>query len=221
VVSGFFILYWKPWLKAHDIVDWIKFWHVFWSWLGLIFFAFHTWINRIALVHLWRRIHQNAGATAFLYGAITLVCALSAYTWTGWGKNAVGDGNYLLLSWYAWLVVVAPTYATWGATVLGRGWVALAALNAALPRIRVRGFVDVALVPITILANVSGFPITFWKEEVHGAGFKFAGKVTHTAPSVVMAVLIFIHVVHLWRPTTSHWRKWGAARLPRAAPSRL
>jgi hypothetical protein len=213
VASGFFILYWKVWLKAHVLVDWIKFWHVFWSWLGLVFFAYHTWINRIALLHWWRRIHSNVPASLLLYGGLLVVVLASAYTWTPWGKDAVGDPNYILLTWYGWLVLVVPLYLAWWGSILGRTREAFRRWNTNLPRIRVRGFVDVALVPVTVLANLSGFPITFWKDEVHGAGFKFAGKATHTAPSIVMAVLIFMHVVHLWGPTMSHWRRLDG-RLP-------
>lgn len=208
VASGFFILYWKPWLKAYELVDWIKWWHIFWSWLGIAFFVFHTWINRVSLLHIWARIHARWRPAVLLYGGLVALLAVTLYTWTTAGKDWIGDANYIGLTWYAWLVVAAPSYGAWLAALLGRQMGLFSAVHEALPRLAVRGFVDVALVPATILANLSGFPITFWKETVHGAGLKFAGKWSHTAPSIVMAVLIFTHVVHLWRPTGSHWRRW-------------
>lgn len=208
VGSGFFILYAKVWLKAHVLVDWIKFWHVLWSWAGIVFFLLHTWINRVAYVHFWRRMHALRWPALLHHAAIVASLAAIPFLWSAWGKPLWDDENYILSTWYLWLLLVAPAYVLWWATVAARRWVALSVLAGAFQHHRVRAFVDVALVPATVLANVSGFPITFWKDEVHGHGFKFVGKMTHTAPSIVMAVLVFAHTVHLWGPIVLHVRRF-------------
>jgi hypothetical protein len=208
VASGFYILYWKPFLKSYALVDWIKWWHIVWSWGALVFFVLHTWINRVSYLHLLRRTRRTP--LGFLAHDVLIWGSLLAIplTWNTWFQDRIHDDNYIWLTWWTWLVLVLPLYVAWGlVTWTPRG--SLEGLKAALSRDRVRAVVDVGLVPATVLAMVSGFPITFWKTEVHGFGYKFVGKYWHTWPSILMAVLVFAHTVQLWRPTVSHWRRWG------------
>ncbi len=208
IASGFFILYTKPWLKANELVDWAKFWHLLWSWATLALFLLHTWVNRAALVRHWRRLLRRPGFALAHHALLATVLIAIPLTWSGWGRAAIHDANYVLLTFYTWIVVVGPFYALW-ALVTWTPPHAMGRLRKSLARSHVRPWTDVALVPATLLANLSGFPLTFWKDEVQGAGFKFVGKYWHTWPSIVFAVLIFMHTIHLWRPMRAYGRRWG------------
>lgn len=206
LVSAFLLLYLKDDLKAWELKDWAKWWHVTWSWWALAFFASHTWINRVGIRRSmgswWRGMAQYAGFTMATGIAVAL-------TWNAWGAQTFVDGNYILLTLYTWLVVVGPPYVAWAA--LRRRW-----QERRMPRwanrVAVQNFVTLWLLPITILANISGFPILYF--DTKSTDLKYVAKYWHTWPSIVMALLVFVHTLQFWQGMRGHMdRPEGEARL--------
>lgn len=191
-VSGFYLLYDKQNLKATELKDWLKFWHILWSWWALLFFAGHTWINRKQLVAFWKRWHG-----LFLGKPIHVIIwfvsvVLYPITWIFF-KEYWSESNYILWTLWTWLVVLAIPYVWW-----------LLARNR-MPRTDARAWTDGFLFPMTILANFSGFPLLFFKPEIHGNGLKYVAKYWHAWPSIAMAVIVIIHSIHQWNAVRKHW----------------
>lgn len=202
VISGFLILYAKPWLKAEELVDWAKWWHVLWSWAALVLFLAHVWINRATVMHFVRRLHAWPAFAVPAYAVLLVTLAAIPLTWNPVVQNWISDATYIPLTLYTWIVFTTPVYAGWGlqriALLRGPGFLWLT-------RPFTRPGLDLALIPATILANVSGFPILYFKGQVHENGYKFIAKYWHTWPSIAMAILVFAHTVQLWRPIRSYW----------------
>lgn len=199
--SGFYLLYWKEGIRVDGYQDWGVFWHVAWSWAAALFFFQHTWVNRVAYGHFLRRSLRWATPAVLHLGAYALLVAALLVTW-GPAKGAFTNGNYVPLSFAAWLAAVVPAYAL---------WLGLRRRPATAQR-HFRGHVDVALVPIAALAVISGLPLLYLDPQLDGWGLKYASKVWHVWPSVAFAVLVFAHSLQAWSTMRAHWRKLAQAR---------
>lgn len=191
VASAFLLLYLKADLKDWLLKDWAKFWHVAWSWFALVFFLGHTWVNRGGLARSWRRMTQ--GNRGWLhYGILALMVVAIPITWSPLGAKVFTDPIYIPLTLYTWLVFLVPTYSAWmAATLYMRN-------NEGMRpswwgRAGTQGFVDSWLVPMTVLANVSGFPILWFGTK--DTTLKYVAKYWHTWPSIAMAILVFAHTI--------------------------
>ena len=208
-VSGFYLLYWKEGIRIDGYQDWGVFWHVAWSWAGAVFFWQHTWVNRVAYGHFLRRSLASLRPASFHLGLYALGLAALAVTW-GPAKSWFTNENYIPISFAAWLAAVGIAYVSW--LVLRRS---TDAVN------RTRSGVDLALVPMSALATLTGIPLLFFDPELDGLGLKYASKVWHVWPSVVFAVLVFVHGAQLWTVVRSHWNQLptrGVADLPEPGP---
>lgn len=197
LVSGFVLLWMKQDLKAWDLKDWAKFWHVAWSWLALWAFLGHTWVNRVGLMRSLRVVTRRAAGTAAYWGPLVLVVVAVPLTWSRWGADALQDPQYIPLTLWTALAFVAVPYGLWlSGRVASVAWLA---------RPPVQNFVSAWLLPMTVLANVSGFPILWFGTK--DTSLKYVAKYWHTWPSIAMAVLIFAHTLHFWIGMRSHWRR--------------
>lgn len=204
--SGFYLLYWKEGIRADGYQDWGVFWHVVWSWAAMVFFWQHTWVNRVALGHFLRRSLASAGPAVLHLGAYALLVAGFTVTWSPTGRTWFTGGNYIPLSLWTWLVLALPPYILWLAVRprLARGSVARR-----FGHWRVRRVVDLGLVPAAALAVLSGLPLLFLDNALDRAGLKYVSKYWHVWPSVLFAVLVFVHGVQAWRAVRAHWRSYG------------
>ncbi len=203
IVSGFYLLYWKEGIRIDGYQDWAVWWHVAWSWAAAVFFFQHTWINRVQFVHFWRRTFQAVGPATLHLGAYALLLAAFAITWT-FGKGWFDGGNYIALSFAAWLTCAVPAYILWMVRALRSrpmswGW---------------RRAIDLGLVPASALATLSGLPLVFFDAWLDAAGLKYASKFWHVWPSVLFAVLVFAHSVQVWSAVRRHWQALGANKRP-------
>lgn len=200
LASAFLILYLKQDLKAWQLKDWAKFWHVAWSWFALAFFAGHTWVNRHGFVRSWRRLGAGRSGVLF-HGLLGLIVAAIPLTWSPWGAKVFTDPIYVPLTLYTWLVFLAPTYAAWlGVTLsLRRG------RRPQWSRPGTQAFTDTWLVNMTLLANVSGFPILYFGTK--DTALKYVAKYWHTWPSIAMAILVFAHTLQFLPGLARHLRR--------------
>jgi hypothetical protein len=193
IVSGFYLLYDKQGLKATELKDWLKFWHILWSWWALLFFMGHTWINRAGLVAMWGRFHAMFAGRAWHTALWVAAVGLWPVTWifvpTWWSES-----NYILWTLWTWLVLLAIPYLWW--------WIARNRMS----QLSARTWVDTLLFPATILANLSGFPLLYFKDEIHGNGLKYVAKYWHAWPSIAMAIIVLIHSIHQWKAVSKHYR---------------
>lgn len=199
--SGFFLLYWKEGIRVDGYQDWGVFWHVAWSWAAAVSFWQHTWVNRVAFAHFFRRTFQALAPAAIHLALYAAVVVAFLVTW-GPLKSGFSNENYIPLSFAAWFVCCVAAYASW--LLLRR--------KDATVQLRLRGGVDLGLVPIAGLAVLSGVPILFFDPELDGLGLKYASKFWHVWPSVVFAVLVFAHGAQLWTVVRSHWKQLAARR---------
>lgn len=193
--SGFWLLYWKEGLRVDGFQDWGVFWHVAWSWAATVFFWQHTWVNRVALGHYFRRSLQAARPAVAHIGLYLLAVAALAATWAA--RDWFTSENYVPLSLWSWILAAVAAVASW------------LAFRRRPDQKAVRGGVDLGLVPIAALAVASGFPLLFFDPQFDAAGLKYASKVWHVWPSVVFAVLVFVHAAQAWSTVRVHWRKLG------------
>ncbi len=200
IVSGFLILYLKADLKATGYKDWAKFWHIVWSWLALWAFAGHTWINRHGLMRSLRGLHARIGRALGFSGVLVLILVAVPLTWSAWGASVLQEPEYIPLTLWTWLAFVAASYAAWLVYMVRRR-----NLPETLRRPAVQRFVDGWLLPITILANVSGFPLLWFNTKE--TSLKYVAKYWHTWPSIAMAILVFAHTVQFWPGMVAHWRR--------------
>lgn len=198
--SGFYLLYWKEGIRVDGYQDWGVFWHVAWSWAAAAFFFLHTWVNRVAYGHFVRASLRRAAPAALHVGGYVATLAALAVTW-GPARASFTNGNYIPLSFAAWLSATAVAYLLW--LVLRRR---PGTHKAA------RGNVDVALVPLSALAVLSGLPLLYLDAPLDAAGLKYASKFWHVWPSVAFAVLVFAHGAQAWANLRAHWRKGAAPR---------
>lgn len=197
--SGFYLLYWKEGIRPAGYQDWGVFWHVAWSWAAAVFFWQHTWVNRVAYLHFLRRSLGRPRKAAVHLGLYALGVVALVVTW-GPAKGWFTSENYVPLSFAAWLAAAGAAYVSW--LVLRRD-------PKATPR--TRGGVDMALVPMAALATLSGIPLLFFDPGLDALGLKYASKYWHVWPSVVFAVLVFVHGAQFWHVVRGHWRRLGAA----------
>lgn len=200
LVSGFYLLYWKEGIRVDGYQDWGVFWHVAWSWAAAVFFWQHTWVNRVAFAHFFRRTFSALRPAAAHVGLYALGVVALVVTW-GPAKSWFTNENYIPVSFATWLVATGLAYVS---------WLALRRRDGAAQK-RIRGGVDLGLVPIAALATVTGIPLLFFDPELDALGLKYASKVWHVWPSVVFAILVFVHGVQTWMTVRVHWRKLGAA----------
>src|SRR5688572_16331892 len=190
LASAFLLLYLKQDLKDAGLKDWAKWWHVAWSWLALAFFLGHTWANRKGLARSLRRLHARFGSGALYVGANLAILAAIPLTWSRWGADHIRDPNYIPLTLYTWLAFLAPAYGAWLWALLRQRAGRPLAWSGRPP---VQAFTDSWLLPMTVLANVSGFPILYFGTK--DTALKHVAKYWHTWPSIAMAVLVFAHTV--------------------------
>lgn len=188
VASGFLILYLKQELKASDLKDWAKWWHITWSWAALAFFAGHTVVNRKGLARALRRVATGwRGAFQFMAPHLLVIAAIPL-TWSVWGARSIVETNYIPLTLWTWLIILTPIYAFW--------WWRKARHGPRSPKgSRARGqyTVDAWLLTMTVLANVSGFPLLYFATK--DTSLKYVAKYWHTWPSIAMAIIVFIHTI--------------------------
>lgn len=202
IVSGFLILYLKQDLKATGYKDWAKFWHIAWSWLALWAFAGHTWINRKPLMRSLRGLHARFTGAIGYSGVLVLILAAIPLTWSSWGADALQEPQYIPLTLWTWLAVLVGGYGAWLIFYVRRRG---GRTPDALKRPAVQRFVDGWLLPMTILANISGFPLLYFGTK-HTA-LKYVAKYWHTWPSIVMTVLVFAHTIQFLPGIVAHWRR--------------
>ncbi|HJQ93767.1 MAG TPA: hypothetical protein VJ874_05730, partial [Candidatus Thermoplasmatota archaeon] len=205
--SGFYLLYWKEGIRVDGYQDWGVFWHVAWSWGAAVFFWQHTWVNRVALGHFFRRSLASLAPAAAHIGLYVVAIVALVVTW-GPAKAWFTNENYVPLSFATWLLALVVAYASWG----------LLRRRDGASQKRIRGGVDLGLVPMAALAVVTGLPLLFFDPELDGLGLKYASKFWHVWPSVLFAVLVFVHGAQTWSTVRTHWRRLGAgARSPSGA----
>lgn len=200
IVSGFLILYLKPDLKASGYKDWAKFWHVAWSWLALWAFAGHTWVNRLGLARAWKRLSRGLDGTLH-YGLLAVVLVSIPVTWSALGARALQEPQYIPLTLYTWLGVTLVSYGLWWVLVARRRDRAVAAEDRRSWQPRV----DILLLHATLLVNLSGFPLLWFNTKA--TDLKYVAKYWHTAPSIVMAVVVFAHAIQFLPGLLAHWRR--------------
>jgi len=193
--SGFWLLYWKEGIRVDGLQDWGVWWHVAWSWTAAVFFWQHTWVNRVALAHFFRRSLRAALPAAVHLGLYASAVAGLLVT-AGPAKAWFTDENYIGLSVWTWLACTVAAYGAW--------WLLRRRDHAAQKRIR--GGVDLGLVPAAAVATLSGLPLLWLGDGLDAAGLKYASKFWHVGPSIVFAVLVFVHSVQLWTTLRGHWR---------------
>ncbi len=201
IISAFLLLYLKQDLKDWGLKDWAKWWHVAWSWAALAFFLGHTWANRYGLGRSLRRVTGRLlGAVAY-FGPLAAVAAAVPLTWSDWGARHIVEADYVLLTLYTWLALLGPSYAVWL-------WAALRIRAGRRPRwaarSRTQAFVDAWLLPMTVLANLSGFPILYFGTK--DTSLKYVAKYWHAWPAIAMAILVFAHTVQFWPGMAVHFR---------------
>lgn len=195
--SGFYLLYWKEGIRVDGYQDWGVWWHIAWSWAAMAFFWQHAWVNRVAFVHFWRRSLARAGPAVLHLGAYVLLVAAFAATWSPAGRAWFTNGNYIPLSLWTWLACAVPAYLLW-LTARRR-----------LGHWPVRRAVDLALVPAAALAVLSGVPLILLGAPLDAQGLKYVSKYWHVWPSVLFAVLVFVHGAQAWSAVRNHWRSYG------------
>lgn len=190
LASAFLLLYLKVELKETLLKDWAKFWHVAWSWFALAFFLGHTWVNRYGLARATRRIAAGLSGKAGFWLPNALILAAIPLTWSDWGARTFTDPRYIPMTLWTWIGFLVPAYGAWLVAVLQtRGgqrpeW---------FSRPRTQTFATAWLLPMTILANVSGFPILYFGTK--DTALKYVAKYWHTWPSIAMAILVFAHTI--------------------------
>lgn len=202
LVSGFLILYLKPELKATGFKDWAKFWHIVWSWLALWAFMGHTWINRHGLMRSLRGLHQNLMRGVGYSGLLVLVLVAIPLTWSAWGARVLQEPQYIPLTLWTWLALLVAGYGAWLVFMARRRH---KQVPEALRRPAVQRFVDGWLLPMTILANLSGFPLLYFATK--DTSLKYVAKYWHTWPSIAMAILVFAHTIQFLPGLLAHWRR--------------
>jgi len=208
-VSGFLLLYLKPDLKAWELKDWATWWHILWSWLALWYFVTHTWVNRRPLLRALGRWQRTVAGVLAYDGVLLLVFLAVPLTWLDvgpWRHPLVVEADYILLSLWTWLVLAGGPYLAWAVARVRRPrWAR---------RPAVQGFVDVWLLPMALLANLSGFPLLYFDSK--STVLKYVAKAWHTVPSIAFTVLVFAHAVQFWPAVRAHWRRVGASTRPAA-----
>ncbi|MFA5943353.1 MAG: hypothetical protein WC876_02685 [Candidatus Thermoplasmatota archaeon] len=211
LLSAFLILYLKVELKETGLKDWAKFWHVAWSWFALAFFLGHTWANRYGLLRATTRIAAGlSGKTAFILPNLLILAAIPL-TWSDWGARHFTDPRYIPMTLWTWIGFLVPVYGSWlVAVVQTRGgrrpeW---------FSRAKTQTFTTAWLLPITLLANLSGFPILYFGTK--DTALKYVAKYWHAWPSIAMALLIFAHTLQ-FLPVVS---RYAAKNEPKAPATR-
>lgn len=196
--SGFYLLYWKEGIRVDGYQDWGVWWHVAWSWAAAVFFWQHTWVNRVSLGHFFRRSLRTMGPALMHGGLYAAVLVALVVTW-GPAKGAFVNENYIPLSLWTWIGATTVAYAAW----------LLLRHHPHAAQKKIRGGVDLALVPASALAVLSGIPLLWFDGAMDQAGLKYASKFWHVWPSVVFSVLVFVHSVQLWTGLRRHWQRLG------------
>lgn len=193
LASAFLILYLKQDLKDALLKDWAKFWHVAWSWFALAFFLGHTWVNRVGWLRAMHRVGSGLrGAAWFWLPNLAWLIAIPL-TWSDWGARTFTDPRYIPMTLWTWLAFLVPIYGAWLISVLPanrrqrRTWSA---------RPNTQNLVGAWLIPMTVLANVSGLPILYFATK--DTSLKYVAKYWHTWPSIAMAILVFAHTIQFW-----------------------
>ncbi len=215
LVSGFLILYLKQELKVWELKDWAKFWHVAWSWAALVWAVTHTAINWKPLRRMLARWHRSLGGYASYALPWLIIAILIPVTWSPLGARAFTEPNYILWTLWTWIVIAGVPYLAW---IVHK--VRLDAMRRVGPadgplrrwgwtsRPATQSFVDVWLVPMTLLANLSGIPLLYFGTK--DTSLKYVAKYWHTWPSIAMAVLVFVHSIQFWPGVRRHWAKLDA-----------
>ncbi|MEK6986436.1 MAG: hypothetical protein AABX89_08690 [Candidatus Thermoplasmatota archaeon] len=199
ILSGFLVLHFKPLLKATGFKDWAVWWHIAWSWLGLLFFVMHTSVNRSGLARSLRRMHTRARDALLYQGLLLAIVVLIPLTWLTSAPSWISDRNYLQLTLFTWIFLLSPAYIAWGI-------VQLRARSNTVPtwgkRPATQAFTDSWLLPMTILANISGFPMLYF--DTAQTPLKFIAKYWHTWPSIAMTLLVFAHTIQFLPAMARH-----------------
>ncbi len=211
LASGFLLLYLKQDLKIWELKDWAKFWHIAWSWLALVLTVTHTAVNWAPFKRMLARWHRSWGGYASYALPWLVILVLIPVTWSPLGAEVFTEPTYILWTLWTWIVVAGVPYLLWivhkvRLDAIGRvgrsdgsrrrwNWTKRPAMQS---------FVDVWLVPMTVLANVSGFPLLYFGTK--DTTLKYVAKYWHTWPSIAMAVLLFVHSIQFWPGVRRHWR---------------
>lgn len=215
IASGFLLLYLKDALKANGTKDWAKFWHC----------AVSMWFLYVTVAHLARRPnaravgvysrdatrHRWAWAHVAAWSATVALLVASVAR-----KDAFVDGNYLYWSTLTALAGTSVAYGAWIARKVRSGAWRRDASRGAPPSRALRGNVDLMLLGWSGLAQASGLVLLYAKDFLHGNGFKYVAKYWHTAPSVVMTLLLVAHLVISAPLLRAYWLGRRAARAPPA-----
>lgn len=218
IASGFLLLYLKDSLKASGTKDWAKFWHCVVS----------MWFLYVTLAHLAREPNARAlgvyardgarrrwGIAHVVAWSATVVLLVASVA----SKDAFRDENYLYWSTLSILVATAFAYGAWVlAKVRSGAWRAEAPPQPA-PSRALRGNVDLMLLGWSIIAQASGLVLLYGKSFLHGNGYKYVSKFWHTAPSVVMTLLVVAHVVITAPLLRAYWVGRRAAKAARPPAS--
>lgn len=199
VGSSFYLLYDKQHLKAIGWKDYVEFWHVAWSWYALIFFLLHTYVNRAGLSRSLGRLRSGVAGKLLFDGVLVLVVVAIPFTWSPSLRHLFDEPFYIPLTLYTWLVLLVPAYGAW---IVSRWRLRVGRPVAWLGRKPTQAFVDGWMLPMTLLANVSGFPILYFATK--NTDFKFVAKYWHTWPSIAMAILVFAHTLQFWPAMRRH-----------------
>lgn len=190
LASAFLLLYLKVPLKEAFLKDWAKFWHIAWSWFALAFFLGHTWVNRYGHMRATKRIAAGLRGFAWFTFPNLLIIALIPVTWSSWGAEVFTDPRYIPLTLWTWIGFLVPSYGAWLVAVLqSRGGIRPAWFS----RARTQTFTTAWLVPMTVWANVTGFPILYFGTK--DTALKYVAKYWHTWPAIAMAILVFAHTI--------------------------
>lgn len=205
LVSGFVILYSKPWLKSTELKDWAKFWHVAWSWLSLWYGIGHMVWNLHGMRRMWAHWNSTIRGRILSSGLFGLILAAIPLSWNRWGATVLQEPQFIPLTLWTWLAMLTLPYGIW------LTWTRLRPGHAPawMQRPAAQRFVDLWLTPMMLLANLSGIPLVYLATKE--GSLKYVAKYWHVWPSIAMAVLVFAHTVQFWPGLVSHWQRRRSA----------
>ncbi len=203
--TGFLLLYLKDDLKSGGLKDWMKWWHSATS-VALLFAFFIHWLhNNPRLVGFTKRLFTRDWRAGFPVLAVWIgSLAIGAATWTATGRLRFTEENYLAISSWAIFLGVGIPYGLWLAF---RAPTMRARLRDPDVRNRTRALIDTSLFLACWLAMLTGFALLYFKDFLHGNGFKYVSKWWHTSTSVLFVAFVVLHIGFNARLVAAHARR--------------